>query len=324
MTGSRIEIIAPSGALLSPECYTRALDFLRARGHVLHGPPPLQAWQRFSAPDDERLAQIEGAAGRRDIDAVMITRGGYGLSRLLDRIDWDRVAASVEAGVRWIGYSDFTAFQLALLARTGAVSFAGPAVAGDFGADTPDSLLLASFDALLDGRLLPVRWPRNSSAVSMPGATAPESAGNTPIDGILWGGNLSLVAAAVGTPYLPQPDAGILFLEDVGEHPYRVERMLYQLFHAGVLAAQRAIVLGHFTGWEAAAHDDGYDLSAVVGHFRQRLSVPIVTGLPFGHVPRKAVLGIGVRYRLERDGADWLLTPDRLDRRATAHQRSRS
>ena len=302
MAGSRIEIIAPSGALLSPERFGRALDLLRARGHEVLCRLPARSWQRFSAPDDERLAQIGRAARRRDIDAVMITRGGYGLSRLLDRIDWGQVAASAASGVRWIGYSDFTAFQLALLARTDAVSFAGPGVSGDFGVDAPDAMMLESFDALLRGRLLPVRWPRLS--------TEPDTSGRrVAVDGVLWGGNLSLVAAAAGTPYLPRPEAGILFLEDVGEHPYRIERMLHQLYHAGVLGAQRAIVLGSFTEWKPAAHDGGYDLSAVVDHFRQRIAVPIITGLPFGHVPRKVVLGVGARYRLEEAGTDWLLTP---------------
>lgn len=302
MNGSRIEIIAPSGALLSPERFMRALDFLRAHGHEVRCQVPAQPWQRFSAPDDERLAQIERAARRRDIDAVMITRGGYGLSRLLDRIDWEQVAASAASGVRWVGYSDFTAFQLALLARADAVSFAGPGVSGDFGVDVPDALMLESFDALLRGRLLPVRWPRPATAADTPGR-------RIAVDGVLWGGNLSLVAAVVGTPYLPRPEAGILFLEDVGEHPYRIERMLHQLYHAGVLGAQRAIVLGSFTEWKPAAHDGGYDLAAVVDHFRQRIAAPIITGLPFGHVPRKVVLGVGVRYRLEEAGTDWLLTP---------------
>ncbi len=319
--GARIEIIAPSGAHLSLGRFDRALERLRERGHELRCSAPRAGWQRFGGTDEARLEQIHRAAGARDIDAVMITRGGYGVSRLLDRIDWPLVAASVARGVRWIGYSDFTAFQLALLARTGAKSFAGPGVAGDFGADVPDPYLLEHFDALMDGRLLAVRWrdrwPMPASApapvrapddgpvaVGRPGA-APQQA----IEGTLWGGNLSLVAAAVGTPYLPAVEGGILFLEDVAEHPYRIERMLHQLRYAGVLSAQRAIVLGEFTDWKPSPHDNGYDLRAVVEHFRTRLAVPVITGLPFGHVPAKAVLGVGERYRLERQGDEWQLTP---------------
>lgn len=310
---ARIDVIAPSGAHLSLERFDRALERLRERGLEVRCSAPREGWQRFGAPDDARIGQIHRAAQARDVDAVMITRGGYGLSRLLDRIDWPLVAASAARGVRWIGYSDFTAFQLALLARGGATSFAGPGVAGDFGVDAPDPYMLEHFDALIDGRLLPVHWsePRPARA-----AQAPDEWRRAPaaIEGTLWGGNLSLVAAAVGTPYLPAVEDGILFLEDVAEHPYRVERMLHQLLHAGVLEAQRAIVLGEFTEWKASPHDNGYDLRAVVDHFRRRVAVPVVTGLPFGHVPRKAVLGVGERYRLEREeggepGEDWTLRP---------------
>jgi len=311
--GARIEIIAPSGAHLSLERFDLALERLRARGHDVSCSAPREGWQRFGATDEARLAQIHRAARAREIDAVMITRGGYGLSRLLDRIDWPLVAASAARGVRWIGYSDFTAFQLALLARTGAPSFAGPGVAGDFGVDEPDPYMLEHFDALIDGRLLPVRWDERwpvRAAGNEPVATS--GSRRTPlqtIEGPLWGGNLSLVAAAVGTPYLPAVEGGILFLEDVAEHPYRVERMLHQLLYSGVLAAQRALVLGEFTEWKPSPHDNGYDLRAVVDHFRARIPVPVVTGLPFGHVPRKAVLGIGARYRLERDDPGWRLMP---------------
>jgi muramoyltetrapeptide carboxypeptidase len=248
---------------------------------------------------------------------------------LLDRIDWPLVGASVARGVRWIGYSDFTAFQLALLARTGASSYAGPGVSGDFGQGALDPYMLEQFDALLGGRLLPVEWtqalppepggpgtarPVAGSHEKVPaasrGAEGEKSAARPALEGILWGGNLSMVASLTGTPYLPDIDGGLLFLEDVAEHPYRVERMLHQLMHAGVLERQRAILLGEFTDWRPAPHDNGYDLRAVIDYFRARLPIPIVEGLPFGHVPRKATLGQGLRYRLERDAGKCRLIPE--------------
>jgi muramoyltetrapeptide carboxypeptidase len=309
-SGSRIEIIAPSGAHLSLDRFDLAIERLCERGYELRCSAPREGWQRFGATDEARVEQIHRAARAHDIDAVMITRGGYGLSRLLDRIDWPLVAASAARGVRWIGYSDFTAFQLALLARTGAPSFAGPGVAGDFGVDELVPYMVEPCDALMDRHLLTVRWrdpfvdPRRE-----PSSARRRSAADEPIAGTLWGGNLSLVAAAVGTPFLPNVEGGILFLEDVSEHPYRIERMLYQLLHSGVLEEQRAIVLGEFTDWKGAPHDNGYDLRAVVEHFRERVRVPVVVGLPFGHVPRKAVLGIGARYRLDHEGGEWRLAP---------------
>jgi muramoyltetrapeptide carboxypeptidase len=120
--------------------------------------------------------------------------------------------------------------------------------------------------------------------------------------GVLWGGNLALVAHLVGTPYLPDVAGGILVLEDVGEHPYRVERMLYQLVHSGILARQRAVLLGAFTEYALTPNDDGYDLAAAVAHLRQRLPVPIYTGLPFGHVRDKLTLPVGGRCALRASG----------------------
>lgn len=313
-----IEVIAPSGAHLSLDTFDRAVRGLRSIGYEVRCCVPRAPWQRFSDTDPARVEQIHRVARARDIDAVMIARGGYGLSRLLDRIDWPLVAASVARGVRWIGYSDFTAFQLALLAQTGAPSYAGPGVSGDFDKATLDPYMLAQFSALMAGRLLSVEWDEGLPAeqglglpVEPSGGQFGRSPGNPTetlapgkvaegLEGTLWGGNLSMVAALTGTPYLPPIDGGLLFLEDVAEHPYRIERMLHQLLHAGVLERQNAILLGAFTDWRAASHDNGYDLNAVASYFRTRLSIPIIAGLPFGHVPRKAVLGQGVRYRLER------------------------
>ncbi len=299
--GTRIEIIAPSGAHLSLESFDAALHALRARGYEVHCSAPREGWQRFADTDAARLDQIHRAARMRDIDAVMITRGGYGISRLLDRIDWSLVGESALGGVRWIGYSDFTAFQLALLARTGAPSFAGPGASGDFGVAEPDPYMLGHFDAVMAGRLLPVQW---SEKWPQAGQRA-----IAPVEGVLWGGNLSLVAAAVGTEWLPAIRGGILFLEDVAEHPYRVERMLHQLLYAGILENQGAIVLGEFTEWRSSPHDNGYDLGSVVDYLRQRIATPVFTGLPFGHVPRKAVLGVGAHYLLETSGATRRLVP---------------
>src|SRR5690606_4373013 len=102
---------------------------------------------------------------------------------------------------------------------------------------------------------------------------------------------------------------GILFLEDVAEHPYRVERMLHQLLYAGVLEDQSAIVLGEFTEWRSSPHDNGYDLASVVDYLRRRIATPVFTGLPFGRVPRKAVLGVGAHYLLEASGDTRRLVP---------------
>jgi muramoyltetrapeptide carboxypeptidase len=120
--------------------------------------------------------------------------------------------------------------------------------------------------------------------------------------GVLWGGNLAILSSMVGTPFLPKVKGGILFLEDVGEHPYRIERMLYQLHHAGILSRQRAILLGQFTEFELNGNDGGYDLGGAVAQLRTMVSVPVFTGLPFGHVADKLTLPVGGRCALDMNG----------------------
>jgi len=298
LAGRRIEVIAPSGAHLSLSEFDQARAWFEARGVQLVSEVPRTGWQRFSAPDDDRLAAIHRAATRTPVaDAVMITRGGYGLSRLIDRIDWSLVAASIAKGTRWIGYSDFTAFHLALFAQTGAVSYAGPSFSADFSGEGPGQFTHDQFLALFGAGPAPVRW-RFAGA-------------RRPIDtqGVLWGGNLAMVTSLIGTPWFPSVQGGILFLEDVGEHPYRIERMLHQLHHAGVLARQQAVVLGDFTGWKLAPHDRGYGLEAMIDYWRSRLEVPLITGLPFGHGEVRATLAVGVPYRLRVEAGFALLEP---------------
>lgn len=299
LRGARIGVIAPSGAQLDPAGFERALAWLEARGAVLSPWVSGEPFQRFAAPDEQRLAGIHQAAARDDLDVVMITRGGYGVSRLLDRIDWPLIERSVKRGCRWVGYSDFTAFQLALLAQSGQPSFTGPTVNADFAEGRPDPFTLAQFETLLDGHVPEVSWSD----------TTPSDVEIPELQGVLWGGNLAMIASLVGTPYLPQIDGGLLFLEDVSEHPYRIERLLHQLFYAGVLQRQQAIILGAFSDWKPAPHDGGYDLTAVVQYWRNRLSTPILGGLPFGHIPARAVLGIGLVYRLSRQANQVRLKP---------------
>jgi muramoyltetrapeptide carboxypeptidase len=127
----------------------------------------------------------------------------------------------------------------------------------------------------------------------------------------LWGGNLTIITSLLGTPWWPGQavQGGVLFLEDVGEHPYRVERMLAQLLHAGVLMQQRAVLLGQFTNYRLTPADRGYKLASVVDWLRGQLGgkVPVLTGLPFGHVPTKVLLPVGAKVDLFIEGREALL-----------------
>lgn len=254
--------------------------------------------QRFGGDDDTRLAALHRVAQAAP-SVALATRGGYGLTRLLDRIDWPLLARSVARGTRWVGYSDVTALQMGLLAHTGAPSWAGPLAVDDFGRPEDegglDEITLEVFREAMSGELEAVGFRT--------------AAGHHGLDlrGVLWGGNLTVLVSLLGTPHFPRVRGGILFLEDVNEHPYRVERMLLQLCQAGVLGRQKAVLLGAFSAWRKSPLDRGYDLKAVWDHLRTRTPVPLLTGLPYGHVPTKLCLPVGRRVRLVVDGRNVLL-----------------
>jgi muramoyltetrapeptide carboxypeptidase len=287
-----IGLYGPAGFSTDPAAIDRAIARLEADGHrVIVDPTTRSRWQRFAAPDDERLAAVMRMAHDPRVELAIAVRGGYGWTRLLDRLDFTAIAAS---GTRWLGHSDFTAFQLAALATSGTVTFAGPMAAYDFGAETPSSFTMTHcWDAL--------ERAETTIACALDGPALEA-------EGMLWGGNLAMIAHLAGTRYLPQVDGGILFLEDIGEHPYRIERMLYQLHYVGILARQRAIVLGSFNGYELGANDNGYDFAAAVEQARTRFGVPIYTGLPFGHCPDKLTLPHGGRCRLRVVAGEAVLT----------------
>ncbi|CAK7005767.1 MAG: Murein tetrapeptide carboxypeptidase [Kerstersia gyiorum] len=302
-----IYVMSPAGAIRDQAELLRGADYLRSLGfEVTLDPAAAGRYQRFSGTDDERLAAFERAMAQ-PAGIVMATRGGYGLSRLLHRLDW---AAWARSGKRFVGYSDCTAFSLGLLASTGAGSDAGPMVCGDFGALTPDPSMVASFLATMDETPLladfaPV-WP--ASAGLADGVAGRAASGQA--EGTLWGGNLALLASLIGTPYLPQVQDGILFLEDVGESPFRVERMLSQLLHAGILGRQRAVLLGRFTDSGAPERQQGHDLKQVFDWLAGHMQVPLIGGLPHGHVPDILTLPIGARVCLQ-----WQAGRARLSRR---------
>ena len=293
-----IYIYSPSSAVRDKAAFRRGVKRLQALGHTVEvDEAALSSHQRFAGDDDTRLAAI-GRAAASGAQIALISRGGYGLTRILDAIPYKAVAKAISRGTEFVGLSDFTAFQNALLAKTGAVSWAGPSVGEDFGAvDGPDDIMEACFDDLIRGQGEGTGWRlpvRDAEATTL-----------RPVrDAVLWGGNLSVLVSLLGTPYFPAVDKGVLFLEDVHEHPYRLERMLDQLRHAGVLARQRAVVLGQFTSFKKVPHDKGFSLRTVVDRLRSQLKVPVLTGLPFGHVPTKVLLPVGAKVEMALDGRD--------------------
>ncbi len=288
-----IGICAPSGWIADPAALARSVHTLEARGHQVRLMPGCLERDGYCAGTAaRRLADLHALVHDPAIDLVLAARGGFGLSHLLAHIDW---AACANSGKLFCGFSDFTAFHAGLYARTGQISIAGPMATSDLATEVPDPVHDRVF------------WPVLQQGAA--GHTYPDWSSDQPVpdgewQGTLWGGNLCLLAHLCGTPYLPAIDQGILFLEDIGEAPYRIERMLLQLDLAGVLARQQVILLGAFTACEppAGAIAD-YRLKAVIAALRMRFAGPVLTGLPFGHVRTKWTLPFGAQAQLRVEGA---------------------
>ncbi len=304
-TKKHIYIYSPSGAVRDKAAFKRGVQRLQALGHEVEvDPDALTSFQRFAGDDATRLAAIHRAAASK-ADIALISRGGYGLTRILSGIRYRAVAKAIERGTQFVGISDFTAFQTAVLAKTGSVTWTGPALCEGFGVEGMlDDIMEACFQDMVAGQGEGVGWslPKRDVAASELCSQPVRLKGRT-----LWGGNLTVLASLLGTPYFPKIVGGILFLEDVGEHPYRIERMLTQLLHAGVLASQKAIVLGHFTEFQLIPHDKGFKLQAVVDWLRTCVKSPVLTQFPYGHVPTKVVFPIGLPTDLMVDERDAML-----------------
>lgn len=293
---SSLILYTPAGVLPQAQPLRRAAKRLGALGfEVSIDEAALARHQRFAGDDDTRLAALHRVA-RAAPSVALATRGGYGMTRLLDRIDWQLLGRSVEQGTRWVGLSDLTSLHLGLLKHAKAVSWAGPMACDDFGRTEAeggvDDVTQDCFLEAMHGELEAIGFRTESGFDGLEAR------------GLLWGGNLSIVNSLLGTPHFPKVKGGILFLEDINEHPYRVERSLLQLLQAGVLDEQKAIVLGDFGGWKKSPLDRGYSLKSAVQELRARTKTPIVTGLPFGHVRTKVCLPVGHRVDLVVQGRD--------------------
>lgn len=307
---SHIYIYSPSSAVRDKAAFRRGVQRLQQLGHEVEvDEAALASHMRFAGDDSTRLAAI-GRAAASGAEVALISRGGYGLTRVLPDLPYKKIAKAIDKGTRFVGLSDFTAFQNALLAKTGAITWAGPALGEDFGAEQPDDIMEACFDDLLCGQGEGAGWVLPKTDLPALQARSKSASAEPTIEvghATLWGGNLTVLCGLVGTPWMPQVKGGILFLEDVNEHPYRIERQLTQLLHAGVLGQQKAIVLGAFNRYQLSPHDRGFKLQTVVDWLRSRIKAPVLTGLPFGHVPTKVLLPVGQRVDLVTEGRDALV-----------------
>jgi muramoyltetrapeptide carboxypeptidase len=268
--GARIQVVAPAGPFDQDE-FERGVERLRARYDVFYEPGIAERAGYFAGSDERRANELLSALRDRYVHAIVAARGGYGATRLLDRIDADLVAKHPKL---LVGFSDITALH-ALWARAGLGSIHGPMVAA---LGRCNDTQIARWIAAVEGALP----PPITGLTALAGGSA---------QGPLLGGNLAVLSALIGTPYAPPLAGCVLFLEEVGERPYRVDRMLTSWAHAGWLALPRAIVLGGFTDAETGA--DGTTVEHVLQERLGSLGIPVLTGVPAGHVDDNMELPFG-------------------------------
>jgi muramoyltetrapeptide carboxypeptidase len=289
-----IGVFALSGSV-DPARLDEGIARLEAAGHrIVLAEEARREWRYFAGTDAQRLSGFHRLLGDTRVDVMLAARGGYGITRLLAGIDWDRVGAS---GKVFAGFSDFTAFNCAALARGRLATLHGPMLAIDFGSGEPDEFMRRHFDATLWGA-------SDSETIACDHEFAPGT-----IRGRLWGGNLSLLAHLAGTPYMPVVDDGLLYVEEIAEEPYAVERLFLQLHHAGILARQRAILMGDFDDCvptNPARYP--YSMPEVVETLRAIAPCPVLPGLPFGHVARKLTLPFGMDALLSLEPGGYTLS----------------
>ena len=283
--GARIALLAPAGPL-APGAVERAVARVRewgfepVEGRFVHG-----RHGYLAAPDELRAADFNAALRDDSIDAIWCLRGGYGTMRILDALDWDALARRPKAV---IGFSDNTALHLAIQ-RLGIVSFHGPHPATVELNPFSRAGLARQLQSAEAAGVLPFPEGEECAEAVTPGAA----------EGRLVGGNLSLVAATLATPYAIDAEGAILFLEEVAEPAYRVDRLLSQLRLSGVLRSVAGIAVGAFTESPDLEADDVPLAEEVLRDRLGDLGVPVALGFPFGHVEDNWTLPLGVRARLD-------------------------
>ena len=290
--GDLIGLVSPASAPSSPEKIEKGVRYLESLGYRARvGPHASSVRGYLAGTDEERAADFNSMINDPKVKAIFALRGGYGTPRLLDMLDYRGLRRSPKIIV---GYSDLTSLQLAVLRKCSLVTFSGPMVAVEMW-NGIDPYTEENFWRLLTS-------PKAPGALPFPSESTPRAVQSGKARGALIGGNLALLMSNVGTPYIPPLAGAILFVEDVDEAPHRVDRMFMQLKNAGTLSSISGLVLGLFT--ECVPSDPStphLTIDQVLAELVSHTDVPILGNVPYGHVPRKLTIPLGVRARMDVD-----------------------
>jgi len=289
--GDTIGIITP-GSPMKSEALQKGIAYLESKGYqVLLAEGVYLENKYLAGPDRVRAGDINRMFASPGVKAIFASRGGYGCGRLLGLIDYQLIRGHPKI---LMGYSDLTTLQLALYARTGLVSFTGPMVAVEMGNELSPYTESFLWKTLTDPE--PIGYLENPEGLKL-SVLNPGKA-----EGVLFGGNLSMIVFLLGTPYEPDFSGKILLLEEVDEAPYRVDRMLYQLKHAGVFEKVVGVILGLMVNCEEPDREKPtFTVEEVIGDFFSKLSVPVLSGLAYSHKFEKVTLPLGVRARMDTE-----------------------
>ena len=301
--GATLGIIAPASAPPDPKNVDRACAVLEKLGYRIKLAPNVRKRNGYLAGTDrERASDLMRMFTDKSVDAILCVRGGYGTARLLPLLDYQTIRANPKI---FVGYSDITSLHCAFLVKSGLISFHGPMLNSEFAlADLPD-FTIQSFLCCLASQKAPLNL-----ATGYEGQTV-KILRRGIAHGQLIGGNLALLCTVIGTPWQPEFKNRILFLEDVGEAPYRFDRMLTHLLNCGLLQQVAGIAFGlnaDCTDPQAkSAKEYRQTLEEVLKERLLPLKIPLITGLPFGHVPHNATLPVGIQVELNANRGELLL-----------------
>jgi muramoyltetrapeptide carboxypeptidase len=327
--GDTVGLIAPSGALSQEQLASRIRNMESLGLRPKLGKHVLGRWGSYGGTIEQRVEDLHAMFADESVRAIWAARGGSGGAGLLPHIDYRLIARNPKV---LIGYSDLTALLLAIHAKTGLITFHGPTAGSRFTDYNVAHLKALLFEAKgpytmrhASENLAP---PSPASAAAAPASACPVCPSPPPdllnevrtyqhgvARGPLLGGNLSVLSALIGTPYMPALPGSLMFLEEVGEEPYRVDRMLHQLQQAnpqGVrgLAQCAGVMVGVFTRYMPKPTDTQLSLGDVFKHHLSGLGVPAVSGYSFGHIAHQMLLPIGLPAELNtREGSLTLLEP---------------
>lgn len=289
--GDLIGLISPASTIADPGRINSGVTYLERLGYrVVVGKHVLKTYGYLAGTDEERAEDIHSMFANPDVRGIFCIRGGYGTPRLLSLLDYRLIRNNPKV---FVGYSDITALQLALWRRCGLVSFQGPMLGVDMAAP------MDGYTEELFWRLL-TRNTRAGHVLNTGEPVVVRRPGK--VSGTLLGGNLALICAIMGTPYQPRFDGAMLFFEDIGEEPYRIDRMFTQLRHAGAFRRARGLLTGQFSDVEPKdPSKPSLSLEEVLVETAEYAGIPFLSNLPFGHEPRKMTIPIGIRARLDSE-----------------------